>query len=88
MHTEWRSGIPILSLDIICTRARLCAKYYLFKKRKLPFRALSLEGKAALNRVDGSMTGHDRKGARCYVSTKGQAANCQGREQRCVRGGC
>lgn len=32
MHTEWRSGIPILSLDIICTRARLCAKYYLLKK--------------------------------------------------------
>ena len=34
MHTKLWSGIPILSLDIICTRARLCARYYLLKNGK------------------------------------------------------
>ena len=34
MPTKWWSGISILSLDIIRTRARLCARYYLFKNGK------------------------------------------------------
>ena len=60
---------------------------YLKMEKKLPFRALSLEGKATLKRVDCSMTGHDRKDTGCYVSIKGQATNSPGRQQRCARGG-
>lgn len=57
MHTNWPSGIPTLSLDIICTGVRLCARYYLMKKGKeAAFQSPELE-EAALNRVDGSMTG-------------------------------